>query len=390
MTNGSSQARSATRTVAAVRRFDRLARRGFLRGGIAAAAATTGPWYVRDALSSSGECHVFIWTGYLPQAFVDTFEHSTGIKLKISELGSNEQLINKLKATRGRGFDLITPTAMRSGQWRDLGLLQAWRTDLLPIDNLEPRFLRESERDWTWDYGLYHLPHLWGTEAMGYRTDIYETSYGELSLGDLWGEDVKGKVMGRPHSMLSGIGRYLASLGRIPPFEDGYTDEDTMRSIWSDILSFALDHKDWVRLFWRDSHTQQAGLRRNGIALGQTWDGPVIAMKNAGEPVNYMAPKEGAFAWLDGFSMPVGASNIDQAYELVKACYDSRNAGLQASMSGYNATVKGANDYLSKEARSAFEAAYPEDALEKLWWWLPEPQWYADSRAEFADRFIAA
>ncbi|MBT5520378.1 MAG: extracellular solute-binding protein [Rhodospirillales bacterium] len=392
MTSRSPVQKSTAETVKAVRRFSRsFSRRHFLRRGAAGlGVAATGPWYIKDALSSSGECRVFIWTGYFPQAFVDKFESSTGIKLRITEMASNEQLINKLKSTRGRGFDLVTPTLMRSDQWKDLDLLQAWEPELLPLDNLEPRFLAASERHWTWNYGLYHLPHLWGTEAMGYRTDLYETEYGKLSLGDLWQEDVKGKIMGRPHSMMSGIGRYLASIGEIQPFEDAYKDEETMRSIWSDITSFAIDHKEWLRLFWRDSNTQQAGLRRNGVALGQTWDGPIIAMKNAGEPVNYMAPKEGAFAWLDGFSLPTGADNIDQAYELVKACYQSDSAGLQASISGYNPTVKGASDFLSGQAKAAFHAAYPEDALEKLWWWLPEPQWYADVRAEYADKYVAA
>ena len=74
----------------------------------------------------------------------------------------------------------------------------------------------------------------------------------------------------------------------------------------------------------------------------------------------------------------------------MKACYQSDNAGLQASISGYNPTVKGADAYLSDQAKSAFSAAYPEDALEKLWWWLPEPQWYADIRAQYTDKFVAA
>ncbi len=388
MTYRSKALKSAAATVRAARLFNR---RTVLKAGAGlAGVSAAGPWIVRDALSSSGVCRVFIWTGYFPPEFIEAFENSTGIKLEITELGSNEQLLNKLKSTRGRGFDLVAPTLMRAGQWRDLNLLQPWEPERLAIDNLEPRFLQASQRDWTWDYGLYHLPHLWGTEAMAYRTDLYETEYGLLSLGDLWTEGMKDKIMGRPHSMMAGIGRYLASAGKLPPFEDAYKDEDTMRDIWSEITSFAIDHKDWIRLFWKDAKTQEAGLMRNGVHLGQTWDGPAIALKNAGEPVNYMAPKEGAFAWLDGFSLPIGAVNIDQAYELLNACFSAQFAGMQASISGYNSTVKGAGAYLSASAKKAFDEAYPGDALDKLWWWPAEPQWYADIRAEYRDEFVAA
>ena len=382
---------SARRTARAARAFTR---RRVLKGGMSAlavgGAASIGPWPVRDAFSSSGECRVFIWTGYFPEPFIRKFESDTGIKLKITDLGANEQLLNKIKATRGRGFDLITPTLMRADQWRDLDLLKPWNPHRLPLDNIEPRFLKASERDWTWTLGLYHLPHLWGTEALAYRTDLVDTAYGKLSLGDLWRDDVKGAITGRPHSTMSGIGRYLASVGKLPPFEDAYKDEDSMRSIWSEITAFAIDHKDWFRSFWNDAESLHDAFARNGAVIGQTWDGPMIELKNAGEPINYMAPLEGAFAWLDGFSLPAGAENIDQAYELLKACYEPKNAALQASLSGYNATVKNADKYLAEKAKIAFDEAYPGDALDRLWWWPTEPQWYADLRTGFRDRFLAA
>ena len=381
---------SAERTARAARAFTR---RRVLRGVVAAAAgtaATIGPWPVRAAGSSSGECRVFIWTGYFPEPFIKKFESSTGIKLKIIDLGSNEQLLNKMQATRGRGFDLITPTLMRADQWRGLDLLKPWNPHRLPLDNVTPRYLKASERDWTWTLGLYHLPHLWGTEALAYRTDQFDTAYGRLSLGDLWRDDLKGQITGRPHSVMAGIGRYLASVGKLPPFEDAYKSEDAMRSIWSEVTQFAIEHKPWFRSFWNDTESLRDAFLRNGAVLGQTWDGPMIEIKNAGEPINYMAPLEGAFAWLDGFSLPVGATNVDQAYELVKACYDPENAALQASLSGYNPTVENADNYLKEDAKEAFRDAYPGDALDRLWWWPTEPQWYADLRTGFRDRFIAA
>ncbi len=43
---------------------------------------------------------------------------------------------------------------------------------------------------------------------------------------------------------------------------------------------------------------------KNGVVLGQIWDGPSIALKNEGEVVNYMAPQECALAWRDGLSIP--------------------------------------------------------------------------------------
>ena len=41
-------------------------------------------------------------------------------------------------------------------------------------------------------------------------------------------------------------------------------------------------------------------------------------------------------------------------------------------------------------SKNAFNSAYPGDALQQLWWWPDEPQWYAEIRAEYRDKFVAA
>ena len=366
-------------------------RRTLLKSAAATGAvAAAGPWLVQDAFSSSGEINAIVWTNYLTKEFLAGFTKSTGIKVNMTPLGSNEELLNKLKASKGRGFDLITPTLNRKGQWQPLKLTQPWDLKKIPnLANVEDAFVRASQA-WTWGGGQHHLPHIWGTEAMSYRTDMFKTEYGKLSLGDLWIPEMKGKIQGRPHSMMAGIGRYLADIGKLPPFENAYKDEENMRKIWDGITKFAVEHKSWVKQFWNDHNTQKSGLMQNGVVLGQTWDGPAIELMKEGKPVQYMAPKEGAFAWLDGLCMPTGAKNIAQTYELVNAIYTADAAADSAIKTGYNGTVKGTADKLDKKSKDAFNTSYPGDALAKLWWWPDEPTWYAQIRAEYRDKFVAA
>jgi len=375
-------------TQKAVRNFSR---RVLLKSAAATGAvAAAGPWLVEDAFSSSGEVNVICWTGYLPDNFLADFQKSTGIKANVSPLGSNEELINKMKAAKGRGFDVITPTLNRKGQWIDLKLTQPWDLKKITnISNVEPSFVSASSA-WTWGGGQHHLPHIWGTEAMAWRTDLYTSSYGKLSLGDLWIPEMKGKVQGRPHSTMAGIGRHLAETGKLPPFADAYKDEASMRKIWDGITKFAVEHKPWIKSFWNDHNTQKENFMQNGVVIGQTWDGPAIELMKAGKPVQYMAPKEGAFAWLDGLTRPIGSKNGEQAHAFVNAIYTAKAGGQMANASGYNATVKGVADLLDAKSKAAFQSSYPGDALAKLWWWPDEPTWYASIRAEYRDKFVAA
>ncbi len=355
--------------------------------------AALGPYVLTsEAKAASGELKVLIWQGYVPQSLRDRFEADTGVRIKITNYGSNEELLNKLKATKGRGFDVISPTLNRKPQWEPLGLLQPWDMNRVPTDKIEAAMVKASTDEWTWDGGIHHLPYIWGTEAMSWRTDLWQQDYANLSYGDLWLPEMKGKAQGRPHSLMAGIGLYLDRSGQLPSNRmlDAYKDEDNMRRIWGEITKFAVEHKPWIKQFWNDHNTQKSGFMQNGVVIGQTWDGPAMELKKEGKPVTYMAPQEGAFAWLDGLSLPVGAKNLDAVYEFLKVSFQPEVGGQLGNDTGYNPVALGADDHLSEASKKAFQEAYPGDALDRLWWWPAEPVWYAAARAEFRDKFVAA
>ncbi|MDJ0929755.1 extracellular solute-binding protein [Breoghania sp.] len=139
-----------------------------------------------------------------------------------------------------------------------------------------------------------------------------------------------------------------------------------MDEVWSKITEIAISEKKNIELIWNDADTQKNELLNEGVIVGQTWDGPPIALKTAGEPVMYRAPKEGAMAWVDGMAMPTGAKNIDQIYAFIDAAYDAKLPGEAIQTHGYNSPVIGADAYGGEIYTKNFADAYPGDALANL------------------------
>ncbi len=370
-----------------------FSRRSVIKGAaLAGAAVGIGPWIVRDALSSSGELKIMMWSDYLPKPVIDKFEKSTGIKIKLTTYGSNEELINRLKAMKGNGVDLLSPTSSRMEQWKDLGLLRPWDMSRIPVDAINKSMLASSMTAGAWDGGNHFMPFVWGTEGLAWRTDKWFRVSDELTYGDLWRPEMKGKIMGRAHSMLLGIGLYLDRIGKLPSNRmlESYKDEDSMRRIWGEVTRFAIDHKPWVKLFWNDAEAQIGGFMRNGIVLGQTWDGPPTRLKNKGNPIFYEAPMEGAMGWIDGLSIARGADNIEQIYEFIKFQYRPENGAMLANQTGYASCAAGTAKFLSPQMKLKLKESYPGNALDNIWWWPPEPTWYVSLRSKFRDWFVAA
>ena len=55
-----------------------------------------------------------------------------------------------------------------------------------------------------------------------------------------------------------------------------------------------------------------------------------------------------------------------------------------------NTTAVGADKLLSDASKAFFAAAYPGDALEKLWWWPIQDNWFVAIRNEYQDKFLSA
>ncbi len=367
--------------------------------------AALGPWIISSrARAADGEVNVLMWTDSLPPGFLQAFTADTGIKVNHTPVGSNREILTKMKATSGRGFDICSPSNMHSPQWATLDLLQ-------PIDparlknfrNLRAEMREFGEQEWNFnDQGPHWLPHIWATEGVAWRTDLWEPPReSEIpSYGDCWQPDVEGKVMLRPHSGMLGAGLYLESSGTLEAgaMRRAYNDEKSMRDTWQVVTDFCVKNKKQIKFFWNDPASQKRALLSNDIHLGQTWDRPIIELMDEGQAVQYRAPLEGALAWVDGLAVSSKAPDLDAVYAFLDYCLQPEPAGKSIDGGGdaaygghgYNSAVVGAEEHATTEYRRTFASTYPDGTLDNLWLWPPEPEWYIDVRTEFRDEFFNA
>ena len=369
-----------------------VSRRSVLKGAAATgAAAAIGPWYIPNAFAAP-VVNVLMWGEYLPDSVVADFKAKTGITVNHTKIGDNGEIISKMKAGGGAGYDLASPTNMRALQWADLGVLAPFDMNRINTSAVNPGMLAVGERDWNFGgKGSHWVPQLWGTESISWRTDKWQPD-GLPSFGDIWEPNpgIDGAfMMGRTYSMMTGCGIWMHHQGKMD-FWSSYNDEDTMRKNWETITDYCISKKGNLVKFWSGADPQKQGFTSDGVVVGQTWDGPIAAMMKAGEPVAYQTTDEGALAWIDGITMSAKAENIDEAYELINYSFTPEVGGQTVNEIGYNSAVNGASDHYSDETKALAKAIYPGDTSTKLNPWPPEPPWYADARAEYANKFETA
>jgi hypothetical protein len=138
-----------------------------LAAEIAAARTSSKPMCLIIVLGRTQPADV---VGRIPGSdVIPNFEKATGIKVNQTPFSQNEEQINKLQATGGEGFDLCQPTVNRAPQYKDLAVTGAIRhQQAQEPGNVIPSMMASAEDLWTWEDGLYYLPHCWGSEALSY------------------------------------------------------------------------------------------------------------------------------------------------------------------------------------------------------------------------------
>jgi spermidine/putrescine transport system substrate-binding protein len=371
-----------------------LHRRRLLQGAAATAgAALASPFLARRAFAQDGRTvNIFAWAGYLNDDLLAKFTADTGINAVYTPYGTNDELLNQMRANNGGGFDLIWPSVDRVPNYVEFGLVQ-------PIDEGRVQIAQVLPSAWdssttlgaVVDGARYQVPTDWGTEALSFDRDQMPLEFGTASYGDIWGEAAAGKATVRGHSALIGLGLWMQAEGRLPrPLMDAFSDPDAQVEIFDVIVAEAIARKGNVIQFWSNENEAQGAFRLNGAAIGQTWDSTAAALAREGLPIGYIAPKEGALAWMEGLCMPVGAENIDEAYEFINWFLTPEVGAMYTNATQYNSTAVGSDQFLSEEAKAFFAAAYPGDALQNLWWWPIQESWYITKRNEYQDRFLSA
>ncbi|MBX9465839.1 MAG: extracellular solute-binding protein [Aquamicrobium sp.] len=370
-------------------------RRTLLKGAASVAGLSlAAPFVSRKgfAQGSSGSVNVFAWAGYLNDEMLAAFEEATGIKANYTPYGTNDELLNQLRANNGAGFDIIWPTVDRVPNYVEFELIQPLDEAKIEVAKCLPSAWENSAKfGAVIDGKRYQVPTDWGTEALAFDKEQAPLEYGTASYGDIWKEEMAGKATVRGHSSLVGLGLWLEAEGKLPrPLLDAFASPEAQVEIFDVIVAEAIARKGNIVQFWNNENEAQGAFRVNGAAIGQTWDSTGAALAKEGLPIGFIAPKEGALAWMEGVSIPSGAENIDQAYAFINWFLTPEAGAMYSNATSINSTAVGAADLLSDEAKAFFAAAYPGDALDKLWWWPIQESWYVTKRNEYQDRFLSA
>ena len=324
------------------------------------------------------------WGGYAPDEVISRFEAEyPDITVEVT-LSNNEEMIARLRATGGSGFDLAQPSHDRIyAVQQEYGIYKPLDLSQIDMDALEPSLVEGVKANTTIDGEVYAVPHQWGTS--GIMADI--TVAPDVSgWDDLCNPDYAGRSSMRlRRTILLGTAFGMG----MDPFAL-YADTDAYQDMLNEVEAYLIACKPNVKAYWQGGDDLSALMLSGEVVVAETWDSTAFRLFGENENIRYIPPETGALAWIDTFVIPARGEADDAAYKWINFVMRPEIVTIMSASTGAIAAVKDAIALLPEEQRAAVEAAFDEEDIANLKFFANIPPGLEDMEGRTLERIQAA
>lgn len=346
---------------------------------VAAAALTVG---LAAPAAAQDKLRLLTWADYVPPDVVAQFKKETGIDVEIT-LSNNEEMISKLRATGGAGFDLVQPSQDRiTGPQQEFGIYKPMDLSKIKSELFIPSMLEATKKNTTLAGKVYGLPHIWGTDGLVVNTKLARMA----DYPDLCKPEFKGKVavrLKRP-TLLA----FAFAAGK-DPFAL-YGDAKAYGALMEEVGKTLTACKPNVRFYWDNKDQLLNSMRAGEVVGAMMWDTGGWKLNGENPDVQFIAPKSGALGWIDTYALPAKGRNDAAAYAWINFNMRPEIAAKVASTAGNFTASQGADQLASAKLKAQFGASFPEAALKNVKWYPAVPAGIEEIEGKVLDRIKAA
>ncbi|PIB24736.1 spermidine/putrescine ABC transporter substrate-binding protein [Amylibacter kogurei] len=324
------------------------------------------------------------WGSYAPEELVQKFQEKyPDITVEVT-FSNNEEMIAKLRATGGAGFDLAQPSHDRiySAQL-EYDIYKPMDLSKINTSVMEDSHLNGVKANTTIDGEVYAVPHQWGTSGLMANKAAAPDFKG---WGDLCDPKYAGKTSMRlKRTILLGT---AYSMGE-DPFA-AYSDLDKYQALLDKVADKLIECKSNIKAYWKGGDDLSAMMLSGEVVASETWDSTAYKLYGQNKDIVFVPPETGALAWIDTFALPRKGKADDAAYKWINFVLEPENVTIMSGSTGAIAAVKGGLDMLPADKKEAVTAAFTDADIANLKFFANIPPGVEDMEGKTLEKIKAA
>lgn len=253
----------------------------------------------RPATAEENIVNIYNWSNYISNDVLKEFTKETGIKVNYTTYDSNETLYAKLKANPNTGYDIIVPSTYYVDRMRQQGMLQPLDKSRLPnFKHLNPALLNK-----VYDPGNhYSIPYFWTSTGIVVNSKIHPVQQLQ-AWADFWNSRFRNQLL-----LLDDVHEVFSMALMVLGYSPNDTDAEHIRQAYLKLKQLMPN----VRLFNNDG--VKSLFIDEDLTVGMAWNGDIYQAAQENPALHFIYPKEGFVISIDSMAIPIGASNLRNAY----------------------------------------------------------------------------
>lgn len=285
-------------------------RRKFLQASTAAfsgLALSSCGWKLADVKaagkpspSDKKSLDIYTWSGYIDDDLLMRFTDETGIRVRATVFGSNEEMLAKIQAAGGGDYSVIYPSDYKVSEMAKLGLIRELdHSRLKGLESLYPRFQNPSA-----DPGLrYSVPIAWGTTVLIYNAQKLKPPPEDWSY--LWQHQ---QELSKRITLLDDVREVMGATLKMLGYSYNSTDLSQLQQAYEKLVQL----KPAIASFTTDAWQTQILAGDLLLAMCYSSDASKVVREN--KDLRYIIPSSGSSVWMDTMVIPQTARNPEGAY----------------------------------------------------------------------------
>ncbi|MFV0361030.1 extracellular solute-binding protein [Tropicimonas sp.] len=349
-----------------------------LIAGLMAATALGGTSAMAETL------RLLTWGSYAPEELIRKFEERhPDIEVEVT-FSNNEEMIAKLRATGGAGFDLAQPSHDRIyAAQLEYDIYKPLDLSMVDTEAMSPVHLEAVKANATIDGQIYGVPHQWGTT--GLMADVTKAP-DVKGWDDLCDPAYKGKTSMRLKRTI--LLATAFAMGE-DPFAT-YADPEKYQELLDRVGEKLIECKGNIKAYWNGGDDLSAMMLSGEIVAAETWDSTAYKLYDQNHDIVFIPPETGALTWIDTFVIPRKGQADDAAYKWINFVLEPENITVMSASTGAIAAVNGGTDLLPEDKKAAVQAAFTQADIDNLKFFANIPPGIEDMEGKTLEKIKAA
>jgi spermidine/putrescine-binding protein len=310
---------------------------------------------------------LLVWEGYADPSFIHPFEVSHHCRVEASYMGSDDELVAKLRGGSASNYDVISPSSDVASSIVRSGLVAPLDLSKIPsYSELSPK-LRSLPLVRTGNQ-VFGVPFQWGPNPLLYDTTVFSKPPDSWQV--LWNPKYRGKISVWDDLSTLYMAAQILGYDKPDPNHLYNLGDAELENVKQKLLAL----KPNIRKIWSTGGELTNLFENHEIVAAMGWPLMTNQLRKAGFPIGETIPKENTTGWIDHLMVTSASQHKQLAEAFLEYMIEAKTQKAISDVTGYDPANPHAGDLMTAPEKQSLHLDDVDAYMARIYFWEDVPR----------------